>query len=129
MIAHNGEFNTIKGSRLWMNARESNLSSPVWKEKIDLLKPIVSTNGSDSESFDNLLEFINRSGRSIFDAMMIMIPDSYNQIEKYYNNNVMSRKMRDYFIYHENFMKPWDGPAALVFTDGNFIGQKWIVMD
>ena len=124
MIAHNGEFNTIKGSRLWMNARESNLSSPVWKEKIDLLKPIVSSNGSDSESFDNLLEFINRSGRSIFDAMMIMIPDSYNQIEKYYNNNVMSRKMRDYFIYHENFMKPWDGPAALVFTDGNFIGAK-----
>ena len=124
MIAHNGEFNTIKGSRLWMMAREANLSSNVWKSSINDLKPILNNYGSDSESCDNLLEFLIRSGRSIFDAIMIMIPDSYNQMEKYYKNNRMSKKMRDYFIYHENFMKPWDGPAAIVFHDNNFIGAK-----
>ena len=71
MIAHNGEFNTIKGSRLWMKARESNISSPNWNSKIEDLKPIISDHGSDSESCDNLLEFLKRSGRSIFDSITV----------------------------------------------------------
>ena len=124
MIAHNGEFNTIKGSRLWMNSREGNMESKVWKKNIDFLKPITKQTGSDSESFDNSAEFLKISGRDIFDTMMIMIPDSYEQTEKYYNNKKMNKMMRDYFIYHENFMKPWDGPAAIVFTDGDFVGAK-----
>ena len=124
MIAHNGEFNTIKGSRLWMNAREANLKSEVWGRDIAYLKPIISKGGSDSESFDQVAEFLLNSGRTLFDLMMIMIPDSYNQIKKYYKNDSMSKKMRDYFIYHENFMKPWDGPAAIVYTDGDFVGAK-----
>ena len=124
MIAHNGEFNTIKGSRLWMNAREANLKSEVWGKDIANLKPIISKGGSDSESFDQVAEFLLNSGRTLFDLMMIMIPDSYNQIKKYYKNDTMSKKMRDYFIYHENFMKPWDGPAAIVYTDGDYVGAK-----
>ena len=124
MIAHNGEFNTIKGSRLWMNSREGNIESKLWKDDIDFLKPITKSTGSDSESFDNSAEFLKISGRDIFDTMMIMIPDSYEQNEKYYNNKKMNKMMRDYFIYHENFMKPWDGPAAIVFTDGDFVGAK-----
>ena len=124
MIAHNGEFNTIKGSRLWMNAREANLKSEVWGKDITNLKPIISKGGSDSESFDQVAEFLLNSGRTLFDLMMIMIPDSYNQIQKYYKNDSMSKKMRDYFIYHENFMKPWDGPAAIVYTDGDYVGAK-----
>ena len=124
MIAHNGEFNTIKGSRLWMKAREANIHSKAWGKSIESLKPILNSNGSDSESCDNLLEFLKRSGRGIFESIMIMIPDSYNQIQKYYNNDHMTNKMKDYFIYHENFMKPWDGPAALVFSDGDFVGAK-----
>ena len=124
LIAHNGEFNTIKGSRLWMKAREANLSSPKWNSKIEDLKPIINDYGSDSESCDNLLEFLKRSGRSLFDSIMIMIPDSYDQLQKYYKNNRMTQKMKNYFIYHENFMKPWDGPAAVVFSDGDFVGAK-----
>ena len=124
MIAHNGEINNIKGSRLWMKAREGNMSSKFWQTDIESIKPIVSMNGSDSESFDNTLEFMVNSGKSIFETMMIMIPDSYNQFEKYYENVDMSNKMRDFFIYHENFMKPWDGPAAIIFTDGDNIGAK-----
>ena len=124
MIAHNGEFNTIKGSRLWMNAREANLKSEIWGKDITYLRPIISKGGSDSESFDQVAEFLLNSGRTLFDLMMIMIPDSYNQIQKYYNKDSMSKKMRDYFIYHENFMKPWDGPAAIVYTDGDYVGAK-----
>ena len=124
MVAHNGEFNTIKGSRLWMNAREANLKSEVWGNDITFIKPIIYKGGSDSESFDQVAEFLLNSGRTLFDLMMIMIPDSYNQIKKYYKNDTMSKKMRDYFIYHENFMKPWDGPAALVYTDGDYVGAK-----
>ena len=124
MIAHNGEFNTIKGNRLWMKARENEISSKFWGSDLDNLKPIIETTGSDSKSFDNVLEFLVRSGRDIFDSVMIMIPDSYYQNKKYYNNRDMNRKMRDYFVYHENFIEPWDGPAAVVYTDGDFVGAK-----
>ena len=124
MVAHNGEFNTIKGNRLWMKARENEISSKFWGLDLDSLKPIIKNEGSDSKSFDNVLEFLVRSGRNIFDSIMIMIPDSYSQNKKYYNNKDMNRKMRDYFVYHENFMEPWDGPAAVVYSDGEFVGAK-----
>ncbi len=124
MVAHNGEINTIKGNRLWMESREGEISSKFWGTDLDKLRPIINYSGSDSQSLDNVLEFLVMSGRGIFDGMMIMIPDSYIEKTKYYQNRVMNKKMRDYFVYHENFMEPWDGPAALVFTDGNFIGAK-----
>ena len=124
MVAHNGEFNTIKGNRLWMKAREKEISSKFWGSDLDNLKPIIEPTGSDSKSFDNVLEFLVRSGRNIFDSIMIMIPDTYSQKKKYYSNRDMNRKMRDYFVYHENFIEPWDGPAAVVYTDGDFIGAK-----
>ena len=124
MVAHNGEFNTIKGNRLWMKARENEISSKFWASDLESIKPITNYSGSDSQSFDNVLEFLVRSGRNIFDSIMIMIPDSYTQNTKYYQNRLMNKKMRDYFVYHENFMEPWDGPAALVFTDGNSVGAK-----
>mgnify|MGYP001193521000 FL=1 len=124
MIAHNGEFNTIKGNRLWMKARENEISSKFWGADLESLKPIIGDSGSDSKSFDNVLEFLVRSGRNIFDSIMIMIPDSYSQNSKYYQNRTMNKKMHDYFVYHENFIEPWDGPAALVYTDGEFVGAK-----
>tara|TARA_S200000501_G_scaffold54907_1_gene44999 strand:+ start:64272 stop:68768 length:4497 start_codon:yes stop_codon:yes gene_type:complete len=124
MVAHNGEINTIKGNRLWMESREGEISSKFWGSNLDKLRPIINCSGSDSQSFDNVLEFLVRSGRGVFDGMMMMIPDSYIEKTKYYKNRVMNKKMRDYFVYHENFMEPWDGPAALVFTDGDFVGAK-----
>ena len=124
MIAHNGEFNTIKGNRLWMKARENEISSEFWGSDLDNLKPITEYAGSDSKNFDNVLEFLVRSGRDIFDSVMIMIPDSYSQNSKYYQNRTMNKKMRNYFVYHENFIEPWDGPAALVYTEGEFVGAK-----
>ncbi|MDP5957403.1 MAG: glutamate synthase subunit alpha, partial [Candidatus Marinimicrobia bacterium] len=77
MIAHNGEINTIKGNRLWMKAREKVIKSRFWKDDLEFLKPITSNKGSDSESFDHVLEFLVRSGRSLFSSMMMMIPDPY----------------------------------------------------
>ncbi|MED5426615.1 MAG: glutamate synthase subunit alpha, partial [Candidatus Neomarinimicrobiota bacterium] len=124
MIAHNGEFNTIKGNRLWMKARENEISSKFWGSDLDNLKPITEYVGSDSKNFDNVLEFLVRSGRDIFDSVMIMIPDSYSQNSKYYQNRTMNKKMHNYFVYHENFIEPWDGPAALVYTEGEFVGAK-----
>lgn len=118
MIAHNGEFNTIKGNRLWMKARENQISSEFWGKNIDYLKPVISQHGSDSSSFDNLVEFLVRSGQSIYDSLMMLIPDSYH------SNRQISSSLRDYFIYNENFMEPWDGPAAIVFTDGDKVGAK-----
>ena len=117
-IAHNGEFNTIKGNRLWMKARENEIASKYWSKNIDDIKPIINYEGSDSQSFDNALEFLVKSGRGIYDAIMTMIPDSYTK------SQTIEKKLRDYFIYHENFMEPWDGPAAVVFTDGDIVGAK-----
>ena len=81
-----------------MNAREANLKSEFWGDEIKYLKPIISKNGSDSESFDQVAEFLLNSGRNLFDLMMIFFPESYNQFKKYYKNDFMSKKMKDYFI-------------------------------
>ncbi len=118
MLAHNGEINTIKGNRLWMQTRESSITSPFWAENIESLKPIVSHAGSDSYSLDNILEFLVQSGRTLFESVMMLIPEPYSF------DNEMPGSLKDFYIYHENLIEPWDGPAALVFTDGDVVGAK-----
>lgn len=117
-LGHNGEINTIKGNRLWMQAREGEMRSHDWGDDLETLKPIVEDGGSDSYSLDNTLEFLYHGGRSLFHSLMMLIP------EPYFNNPTMSQALKDFYIYHENLMEPWDGPAALVFTDGEFVGAK-----
>ena len=117
-LAHNGEINTIKGNRLRMEAREGELKSDYWGDDLEDLKPIVSNKGSDSFTLDNVLEFLTHSGRDIFHSVMMLIPDYYA-----HSKNI-EQSLKDFFIYHENLMEPWDGPAALVFTDGDFVGAK-----
>ncbi len=118
MLGHNGEINTIKGNRLWMKTREATIKSDFWGEHLNSLKPIVSEVGSDSFSLDNILEFLVQSGRSLFHSIMMLIPEPY-----IYDPN-MSDALKDFYIYHENHIEPWDGPAALVFTDGEIVGAK-----
>ena len=118
MLAHNGEINTIKGNRLWMKTREDTIQSELWKTNIEEIKPICSQKGSDSFSLDNVLEFLNKSGRNIYHSMMMLIPQPY-----YYDDDI-SEELKYFYIYHENHLEPWDGPAAVVFTDGNYIGAK-----
>lgn len=118
MLGHNGEINTIKGNRLWMQTREATIKSNFWNEQLEELKPIVSQTGSDSYSLDNILEFLVRSGRSLFHSAMMLIP------EPYIFDCSMKQEQKDFYIYHENLIEPWDGPAALVFTDGDLVGAK-----
>jgi len=114
-IAHNGEINTVKGNANWMAARESQLSSELLGD-IDQLKPIVSKGASDSATFDEVLELLVLSGRSLPHAMMMMIPGAW---EKQLD---LDPQLRDFYEYHAMIMEPWDGPAAVVFTDGDLVG-------
>ena len=118
MLGHNGEINTIKGNRLWMQTRETTIQSNYWNSNLKRLKPIVSQSGSDSYSLDNILEFLVRSGRSLFHSAMMLIP------EPYVYDSTMPQELKDFYVYHENHIEPWDGPAALVFTDGDIVGAK-----
>jgi glutamate synthase domain-containing protein 2/glutamate synthase domain-containing protein 1/glutamate synthase domain-containing protein 3 len=118
MLGHNGEINTIKGNRLWMQTREETIRSDYWKENLEKLKPFVSQSGSDSFSLDNILEFLVMSGRGLFNSIMMLIP------EPYIYDTSMPQQLKDFYIYHENHIEPWDGPAALVFTDGDIVGAK-----
>ncbi|MDG2496965.1 MAG: glutamate synthase large subunit [Aquiluna sp.] len=114
-IAHNGEINTVKGNANWMAARESQLSSELLGD-LDQLKPIVSKGASDSATFDEVLELLVLSGRSLPHAMMMMIPEAWEkQID-------LDPQLRDFYDYHSMIMEPWDGPAAVVFTDGDLVG-------
>ena len=114
-IAHNGEINTVKGNANWMAARESQLSSELLGD-MESLKPIVSDGASDSATFDEVLELLVLGGRSLPHAMMMMIPGAW---EKQLD---IDPKVRDFFEYHSMLMEPWDGPAAVVFTDGSLVG-------
>ncbi len=118
LVAHNGEINTIRGNRLWMRAREREMRAPFWGEDLATLLPITSHAVSDSASFDHVLEFLARSGRELCHSLMLMVPDPYDGIPD------VPVELRDFFVYHENLMEPWDGPAALVFTDGEVVGAK-----
>ncbi|HEC60851.1 MAG TPA: glutamate synthase subunit alpha, partial [bacterium] len=115
-IAHNGEINTLSGNRNWMQARESKMTSELFGDDIGDLFPILRPEASDSACFDSVLEFLVRSGRSMPHAMMMMIPEAFGP--KYH----ISTDKRAFYEYHASIMEPWDGPAAMVFTDGRFIG-------
>ena len=115
MLAHNGEINTIRSNRSWMEARESVLSSAALGEVKDF-SPIIQPEMSDSASFDNALEFFVRSGMSLPHAMAMMVPESFNE------KNPISQSLKDFYEYHSILMEPWDGPAAMLFTDGRYAG-------
>jgi len=114
-IAHNGEINTVKGNTNWMAARESQLKSEILGD-INQLKPVVLPGASDSATFDEVLELLVMGGRSLPHAMMMMIPGAW---EKQLD---LDPQLRDFYEYHSMLMEPWDGPAAVVFTDGNLVG-------
>ncbi len=116
MLGHNGEINTVRGNRAWMGAREAELSADFWGEDIDLLKPIIQPGGSDSASLDNALEALVMSGRDILHAMTMLVPSAWRD-----NPNV-SPELAAFYEYHACFNEPWDGPAALVFSDGLKVG-------
>ncbi len=118
LVAHNGEINTIRGNRLWMRARQREMASPVWGGDLETLLPITDSEVSDSLSLDHVLEFLHRSGRDLFHSLMMMIPDPYEGAPD------VSPELRDFFVYHENLMEAWDGPAAVIFTDGEVVGAK-----
>ncbi|MDR1707596.1 MAG: glutamate synthase large subunit [Prevotella sp.] len=115
MIAHNGEINTIKGNRQWMEARESILKSEQLGNISDLW-PIVQPFMSDSASFDNVLEFLVMSGKSLPHALAMMVPESWN------DKNPISDNLKAFYEYHSLFMEAWDGPATILFTDGRYAG-------
>ncbi len=115
-VAHNGEINTIRGNVSWMNARQSVLSSPLHGEKIDDLYPVITPGGSDSASLDNAVEFLYQSGRSLPHVMAMLIPEAWA------GNPDMNEDKRAFYEYHASLMEPWDGPAAIAFTDGKVIG-------
>jgi glutamate synthase (NADPH/NADH) large chain len=115
-IAHNGEINTVKGNRNWMRARESLLQSDLLGEDISRLFPIVEMSGSDSASFDEVLELLYLGGRSLPHAILMMIPEAWE------NHKTMSAKRRDFYAFHASLMEPWDGPACVTFTDGHQVG-------
>ena len=115
LLAHNGEINTIRGNRGWMKARESVLSSEALGDIKDLC-PIVQEGMSDSASLDNVFEFLMMSGMSLPQAMAILVPESFN------DKNPISEDLKAFYEYHSILMEPWDGPAALLFSDGRYAG-------
>ena len=115
ILAHNGEINTIRGNRAWMEARESVLATPEIPD-IKAIRPIVQKGMSDSASLDNVLEFFMMSGMSLPHAMAMLVPESFN------DKNPISEDLKAFYEYHSILMEPWDGPAALLFTDGRYAG-------
>ena len=115
-VAHNGEINTIRGNISWMNARQSVLKSPLHEGHIDNLFPVIMPEGSDSASLDNAVEFLFQSGRSLPHVMAMLIPEAWA------GNPDMDEDKRAFYEYHASLMEPWDGPAAIAFTDGRIIG-------
>ena len=115
LLAHNGEINTIRGNRAWMEARESVLSTPLLGNVKDI-RPIIQPNMSDSASLDNVLEFFVMSGLSLPHAMAMLVPESFN------DKNPISEDLKAFYEYHSILMEPWDGPAALLFSDGRYAG-------
>jgi len=115
-IAHNGEINTLSGNRNYMRMREKRLRSPVLGEDLSDLIPVLDPQGSDSACFDNMVELLVRAGRSLPHAMMMMVPEAFGV--KYH----ISTDKRAFYEYHSAILEPWDGPAAMLFTDGRLVG-------
>ena len=114
-VAHNGEFNTIRGNANWMGARESQLQSELFGDDLPKVLPVVRPGGSDSATFDNVLELLVLSGRSLPHALMMMMPEAHRPGD-------LSPALEGFYAYHGCLIEPWDGPAALAFTDGRVIG-------
>ena len=115
-IAHNGEINTLKGNVAWMHARQSILDSPLFGDDLKKLFPVIAPGGSDSANFDNAVELLFQSGRSLPHVMAMLIPEAWA------GNPHMKSGKRAFYEYHASLMEPWDGPAAIAFTDGRMIG-------
>ncbi|MDR0991173.1 MAG: glutamate synthase subunit alpha, partial [Propionibacteriaceae bacterium] len=116
MMAHNGEINTVKGNRNWMRAREAQLATDLIPGDVERLFPICTPGGSDSASFDEVLELLALGGRSLPHAIRMMIPEAWQM------NDDIAPDLRAFYRYHAALMEPWDGPAAVAFTDGSLIG-------
>ncbi len=118
LLGHNGEINTLLGNINWMKARQASLSHPVWKQRLEELKPFVRTGNSDSATLDNVFELQVRSGRSPLEALMIMVPEAYR------NQPALSNypEIVDFYEYYSGLQEAWDGPALLVFSDGKTVG-------
>ncbi|RSM84936.1 glutamate synthase large subunit [Kibdelosporangium aridum] len=115
-VAHNGEINTLRGNRNWMDARESMLASELIPGDIERILPVITRGASDSASFDEVLELLHLGGRSLPHAVLMMIPEAWE------NHDEMDPARRAFYEYHSNLMEPWDGPALVSFTDGSLIG-------
>lgn len=115
-LSHNGEINTIRGNRNWMRAREAEQHSPHWGGYGDILRPVITPGNSDSASLDNAAEFLSLSGRGILNTMMMLVPCAY-QSEPELDSDVLG-----FYRFHECITEPWDGPAALTFSDGRIVG-------
>ncbi|MBU1998143.1 MAG: glutamate synthase subunit alpha, partial [Candidatus Omnitrophica bacterium] len=115
-LAHNGEINTLRGNINWMRARERLLSSKYFGTDIELLKPVIVEGGSDSAIMDNVFELLVLSGRTLEHSMMMLIPEAWE------HNASMDEELKAFYQYHSCFMEPWDGPAAVTFTDGKNVG-------
>src|SRR5205085_8059382 len=116
MLAHNGEINTLQGNRNWMQAREAQLASPVWREAVERLRPVIWEAGSDSASLDQVLELLERSGRDALHSMLMLVPSAWENLDD------MDPSVRAFYEYHSFLTEPWDGPAALAFSDGAIAG-------
>lgn len=115
-VIHNGEINTMRGNQNWMHARQDQFKTDLFGDDLKKLYPIVQEGGSDSERFDNCLEFLYLSGRSLPHSMMMMIPEPWERHE------TMDDNLRAFYEYHSCLMEPWDGPASIAFTDGKIVG-------
>ena len=116
MIAHNGEINTVRGNQNWMKARQMLMESPVYGKNLRRMLPIIMEGQSDSATFDTVFELLCMTGRRLPHAMMMMIPEAWSK------NHAMPAELRAFYEYHAAIMEPWDGPAAIAFTDGDLIG-------
>ena len=116
LIAHNGEINTLRGNINWMRARESQLASELFGDDLEKVIPVVTPDGSDSATFDNVLELLLLAGRTLPHSAMMMIPEAYRDRED------LSDELKGFYAFHSCLMEPWDGPAAVAFTDGRVIG-------
>jgi glutamate synthase (NADPH/NADH) large chain len=115
-IAHNGEINTLRGNQTWMRARESLLASAAFGEHLADFQPIIRPGGSDSASLDNVVDFLVAGGRSLPHVMMMLVPEAWESQDE------MPAERRAFYEYHASLVEPWDGPAALLFTDGQYVG-------
>lgn len=118
MLAHNGEINTIQGNRIWTQAREAEIPAEVQGEDVGVLKPLIQPRGSDSANLDNVLEAMTLTGRPVLHSMMMLVPESWRA------RNDLDEQVQDFYEYCSGFCEPWDGPAALIFSDGITVGAS-----